>query len=162
MTALCAIEGQLVDVRNVGTHKCVKLTVHVPAEYARKVIDAFGWATGVDPVPVAIARMKGGDTTSKDEITPAATHDTAPPWARKPVASEKRLAQQAGICCADPVFQAFLYEHDMAIEKTEECAVTAVYLICGVASRKDIVPGSAAATAWDGLYSKFMAWKLSA
>ena len=52
-----AIMGSLVDVRNVGTHKSVKLTIHTPEEYAMKVVDPFGWPTGVNPIPVAIARL---------------------------------------------------------------------------------------------------------
>lgn len=57
MTDAAIISGSLVDVRNVGTHKSVKLTIHVPEEYAMKVVEAFGWPTGVNPVPVAIAHM---------------------------------------------------------------------------------------------------------
>jgi hypothetical protein len=57
MTDAAIISGSLVDVRNVGSAKSVKLTVHVPEEYARKVIDAFGWPTGATPVSVAIARL---------------------------------------------------------------------------------------------------------
>ena len=52
-----AIMGELVDVRNIGTHKCVKLTIHVPAEYAMRVFDAFGWPTAAEPVQIAIARL---------------------------------------------------------------------------------------------------------
>lgn len=60
MTKLAAIEGQLVGIKNVSTHKSACLTIHVPEEYALKVIEAFGWPTMVAPVHVAIARMGDG------------------------------------------------------------------------------------------------------
>ena len=58
MTEAAIIAGSLVDVRNVGTHKSVKLTIHVPEEHATRVVAAFGWPTGVNPVSVAIARLE--------------------------------------------------------------------------------------------------------
>jgi hypothetical protein len=51
------VTGSLTDIRNIGTDKSVKLTVHVPVELAMQVIDAFGWPSSVDPVPVAVARI---------------------------------------------------------------------------------------------------------
>lgn len=57
MNKPAAISAQLVDMRNVGTHKCLKLTLHVPEEQALDAIAAFGWPTGAAPVPVAIARL---------------------------------------------------------------------------------------------------------
>jgi len=88
--------------------------------------------------------------------------------ARKPIAPDKRLARQAGMCCSDKLFQAFLYEHDMLPEKpddpkqAEDAATLAVRLICGVESRADILPGTPAADQWDQLMSKFIAWKIAA
>lgn len=161
--AACYSDWKLVKTRSV-----VQIIFEIPLEAEGDAHDILGGM----PQPgkevwCAIARLKNGkdgeahvNSTSAIDTAPASVD--APVRARKPVASEKRFAQQAGICCADPVFQTFLYEHDMVIEKSEDCAVTAVYLICGVASRKDIVPGSAAATAWDQLYSKFTAWRIAA
>lgn len=57
MSEPAAIAAQIVDIRNLGTQKVVKITVHAPQEEALAVIDAFGWPTAVDPVPVAIARL---------------------------------------------------------------------------------------------------------
>lgn len=67
MTA-AAIAAQLVDMRNVGTHKVLKLTIHVPEEQALEAIAAFGWPTGVSPVPIAIARLNSsgaGERTAR-------------------------------------------------------------------------------------------------
>ena len=44
------IQAELVDVRNVGTTKSLKLTFHVPQERALAVIEKVGWPTGADPI----------------------------------------------------------------------------------------------------------------
>lgn len=68
MTDARAISAQLVDVRNIGVHKSIKLTIHVPEEQAMKVMELFGWPTMVAPVPVALARLneqpKGGEAAA--------------------------------------------------------------------------------------------------
>jgi hypothetical protein len=46
-----------VDARNIGTHKSLKLTLHIPAEMAEAFIRDFGWPTAADPIPVALARL---------------------------------------------------------------------------------------------------------
>lgn len=59
------LAGSLVDVRNIGVHKSVRLTIHVPQELAMRVFECFGWPTGATPVSVAIARfdeMKKAET----------------------------------------------------------------------------------------------------
>lgn len=52
-----AISAQLVDARNIGTHKSLKLTLHIPAEMAEAFIRDFGWPTAAEPIPVALARL---------------------------------------------------------------------------------------------------------
>ena len=42
MSDRAAISAQLVDIRNIGMHKSVKLTLHVPAEQAELVMKIFG------------------------------------------------------------------------------------------------------------------------
>ncbi len=137
MTKPAAITAELVDVRNVGMHKCIKLTLHVPAERAAEVIAAFGWATAVDPVPVALARLDTGGPVPSEatiidpvpvvlakwreglgaggpvprEAVSDPDRPDAPPPATKPrpaVAPEKRMTQRAAIMCNDPAFQNWL------------------------------------------------------
>jgi hypothetical protein len=94
---------------------------------------------------------------------PAPSADNAAARApSKPVAPEKRLTRIAAILCADPVFQSFLFEHDMIDERSEEKARLAVHFICHIKSRRDIIPGTPAGDEWEKLYSKFMAWKIAA
>lgn len=151
VTIPAAISAQLVDMRNVGTHKSLKLTLHVPEEYALKAIEAFGWPTGAHPVPVALARL----TEEK-------------PKAPGKVATEKRLVQQAGILCADRMFQKFLDQthHDEVLDlltdaplSEEEIASEFVRDYCGVKSRSEIILGSPAAEKWNTLAAEFEMWK---
>lgn len=60
MSKPSAIAASLVNMRNVGSHKSVALTIHVPEEQAHAVIEAFGWPTMANPVPIAIARLTEG------------------------------------------------------------------------------------------------------
>src|SRR5262245_12050060 len=71
MTDARAISVQLVDIRNVDTHKVVKLTLHAPQEQALKLTELFGWPTGVNPVPVALARMEVMPNQQSNNDTPA-------------------------------------------------------------------------------------------
>ena len=138
MTEAAIISGSLVDVRNVGTHKSVKLTIHVPEEYATKVVAAFGWPTGVNPVHVAIARLNENKTTPQQQGSQSSQarqdarssegdgaaaensvrQETSAPrpapvesvTALPGGAGKKSPAQIAGYLCTLPLFQKFLQE----------------------------------------------------
>jgi hypothetical protein len=49
MTDPAVFQGSLVDLKNVGTHKSVRLIVEVPEEYGEAIVRAFGWPTRVKP-----------------------------------------------------------------------------------------------------------------
>lgn len=153
MTKRAVISGSLVDVKNVNVHKCVRLTIEVPAELATTVIEAFGWPTQVNPVSVAVARLdlsKAKEPEAKPS-KPAQSFATMPP------------AQQAGIYCADPVFWRFLAEtfpHD-SIESADDAAKF-VRAKCLVASRSDIDNHKPSGRLWRDLVEDFRGWKLAA
>lgn len=139
MSKLAAIEGQLVSIKNVSTHKSACLVIHVPEEYALKVIEAFGWPTMVAPVPVAIAKL---DLSAKPE---------------KPKGG--KLAQRAGILCGEGVFRKFIQEHyAYSASHADECG-GAIRLICGVMSRADLDHNDEAAKIFRDLEASFEAWK---
>lgn len=72
---------------------------------------------------------------------------------------DKRLVQQSGMACADPVFRKFMLEqYSVDTGKTAE----GVREFCHVKSRAEILPGSEAAGLWEALWGKFLAWKLAA
>lgn len=164
------ISGSLVDVRNVGVHKAVRLTIHVPAEYAMKVFEAFGWPTSVDPVSVAIARLH-----SLPQRPPAveATPQPAPIGQAAPAGTAPRVrspAQIAGYICTLPSFHKFLQEKfpvqfNEALEflgpytTFEKAAAECVRDICTVDSRADITKDNAE---WSALLLAYRLWEKEA
>jgi hypothetical protein len=132
MTKRAAIFGSLVDVRNIGAHKCARLTVEVPAEQAAEIIAMFGWPTQAAPVPVAIARMVGEGTRPEPQ---------------------RSLSQQAGALCNDATFQGWMKTADR-----DACA-TKVREYCEVHSRAEIKVGTPAGDAWSELVEQFRTWQ---
>lgn len=174
MNQPAAISAQLVDVRNVGQHKAIKLTLHVPAEQAESVMAAFGWPTMVEPVPVALARLdmnkvSGAIAPEKDgegagQSTLAACDVSTPSASRRGEPSKKSWnemsgAQQAGILCGDPEFWKFLREKRNYICDNADDVAHAVRSLCGVSSRTEILPGTHAERHWRGLVSDYRAWQ---
>ena len=157
MTKLAAIEGQLVSIKNVSTHKSACLTIHVPEEYALKVIEAFGWPTMVAPVHVAIARMgdgSAGDLPSGSTTTPAAATKEKRKW------DELSIAQQAGIMCNEKGFQRYVSEAvgKRPDEVDTDAAATYVRTLCGVNSRAHIEGNETASRKFHALRISYDNW----
>jgi hypothetical protein len=146
-----AISASLVDVRNIATHKVVRLEIHVPAEQAQMVIDAFGWPTGVDPVPVAIARLVA-EKSASDAPKPVGE----PKERRRFV--ELSLAAQAGLRCNEKAFWKFLHDEMSYDIDSEAEAAEAVRDICGVESRAAIRDGEPSGKRWDRLNADYVNW----
>jgi len=183
MTA-AAIAAQLVDMRNVGTHKVMKLTIHVPEEQALAAIAAFGWPTGVNPVPIAIARLvekevmrnddgkrEGGlcatstsnapDADRPSTVTPPRQQETQPVDGAKTRMAfrDLRMANQAGILCASIPFLKFLSERLRADAiLTQDEAADYVRRYCGVKSRADIRPRTPSGDKWQRLVDEYRTW----
>lgn len=160
MSKAAAIAAQLVDIRNVGTHKVVKLTIHVPAEQAGLVFDAFGWPTGVDPVPVALARLRDSGETERvpsplREARGQSCDGSASASRHKQSWHDMSPAQQAGLLCGDPLFQQFLFEMHGCPEKTSSDAAEHVRIHCGVASRREINNEDRSGRLWRDLVADF-------
>jgi len=146
-----AISASLVDVRNIAQHKCVRLEIHVPAEQTGLVLAAFGWPTGVDPVPVAIARLNPTKAVS-DASKPAGE-----PKERRRF-QELSLPQQAGMRCEEKSFWAFLIQEMNYDCPNATTAADAVRDICGVTSRADIRDGEPSGKRWDRLNADYVNW----
>jgi hypothetical protein len=169
MNAPAAIAAQLVDVRNVGAHKSIKLTLHVPQEQAMAVMEAFGWPTGADPVPVALARLQEA-TAGVDRSSPAKARGEEPGGAvsssRRPQKSwhDMSAAEQAGVLCKDVKFHKFLQEMMPGPWKLlnkgddNERAALIVRAHCGVKSRSEIDGNEFAMMKWRAMVSDYRAW----
>jgi hypothetical protein len=134
MTVPAVISASLVDVRNIAAHKCVRLEIHV--------MQAFGWPTLADPVPVAIARL---------DLKAAAGQLEAPKHTKR--FADLPLPQQIGMRCNEPEFWRFL-DPNCASSDT---AADIVRAHCGVESRSEIKPGTEAARLWSELDAGFYA-----
>jgi len=163
MNAPAAIAAHLVDIRNIGTHKVLKLTIHVPEEQALATIAAFGWPTGVAPVPIAIARINESEVVPPDESNQQT--ETSPRQERVPdrvktktAFRDMRLSNQAGILCAEVPFQRFLAENFKRNISSAEDAAGYVRWYCGVASRSDIRPRTPSGDRWSKLVDEYRTW----
>lgn len=165
MTA-AAFKACFTDWKLIRGRKCVQIVFEVPVEAADEAYHVLGGMP--DPgksVWCAIARLRDTDAgESACQLSPdreAATATTPPVAASRSyrtVAPEKRLVQQAGICCADPVFQRYLRECRWIVTD-ENSAASTVRLCCDVKSRSEFIPGSLAGDRWEKLYGQFLAWR---
>ena len=116
--------------------------------------DASAPVEGDAPGPSTLAVVQTASASANGRGQPSP--------ARKPVDPERRLTQRAAILCGDGLFQKYLNEHSPlgcgpCIDKDD--AKRIVCEICQVKSRKDIIPGTVAATRWDFLESSFVCWR---
>lgn len=144
MSDKAAITASLVDVRNIAAHKCVRLELHVPAEQAPLVMQAFGWPTMVDPVPVAVARL--------------ANVTSIKPHQEKRRRENFSSAMLAGYRCTQPAFWRYLSETFNCAVPGEEEAAHIVRDRCGVDSRKQINLDPKAAAKWEEIEARFSVW----
>ncbi len=156
MKDAAAIAAQLVDIRNVGQHKCIKLTLHVPAEQAGLIMEAFGWPTAVDPVPVAVARLL---QQTREEVGAETTNRAQPALGDVPArAPRNKLAQEAGRLAKTQLFHRYLESRGFE-SVTEKGAAEYIRYTCGTKSRSQILPGTFAADRFLKLYNDFMFWR---
>lgn len=176
-----AIAGSLVSMKNVGAHKSVVLTLHVPEEHALKVIEAFGWPTMANPVSVAVARLsetaeQRSNHSAQGGADSFRVSEGSRPASASP-ASEKRqrtLAEKAAWYCKSPSFQDWLLGthscYDDALKQCdgsygpgnwsyEHAAKHTIYIHCGVTSRGDIIAGSVAGRLFLDLEAQFHDWQ---
>lgn len=108
---------------------------------------------------VAVLVQIGDDelpVTQSAKLAPDADNSTSAkrPW------RDMKPAQQAGIRCAEPIFQAFLKErYPEDWRALEGDAAELVRYICGVTSRADLNTVRTARDIWRELDDSFIAWK---
>lgn len=130
---------------------------------APKAFAAFG-LTGTNVAIAAISKEAAQAATVR-----ASTPNSEAPIKRSEQRGQTRLsflglpkAQQAGICCADPLFWQFLMDRDRSARlsvMTENDAADYVRSWCGVQSRSELNTSPMAAKAWDALEAEYYAWK---
>lgn len=156
-----AFKATFSDLKVIKTRRCVQVVFEMPIEQ----FDAAYEVLGGLPNPTAerwfaIAALKQEAPGSGD-----LTSESNPVSPRLPSQAKRSFRdlppqQQAGIRCEEPSFAAFLKEqwpddwHESAADPAE-----CVRLICRVKSRAELATNHKARVIWNGLNTKFEAWK---
>lgn len=167
MTA-AAFKATYSDWKLIKTRSVVQIVFEVPLNEADAAYHVVGGMPDVGAERwFGIAAIKlGGETGSQptppvEAAGPCGETADRPHKSRKPVAAEKRLAQQAGMLSSDAAFNRYLAECHKWYPADGDAA-TFIRSACNVNSRAEIVPGTPAGDIWIDLESRFTAWKLAA
>lgn len=162
-----AFKAAYADWKLIKTRSVIQVVLEIPLEQADLAYQVLGGM----PLPaseqwVAIARLDEGATVAPElPVEAAGPRGETPDRPHKPrklVAADKRLAQQAAICCTEPTFRKFLEEKHGYAPANEEDAAEALRDMIGVGSRSEIVPGTVFADRWDKIRGQYIAWKIAA
>lgn len=177
MTDKPVIHASLIDARNVGQDKEIKLELRIPAEAATHFLEIFGWPTRAAPVSVVIVPLKAVtdvvmEATIDDDETPPVPVSDEEFKLKEPVSEDVRMEErssfkrlprmkQAGMLCREPEFWTFLTakfpQMDHPIVNAAEAA-SAVRWWCQVDTRRDLDrKEGAASTLWDNLEAEYWA-----
>lgn len=156
MTAPAAFKATFSDFRLVKGRKVAQIVVEVPIEEADNALLALGGIPRPDLARwVAVARLSPVASISEPAaIAGAGVSDGAPASEKSERATgetkkEYTLANRVGMTCNDPNFREWLYRaHGVG---GDQGVADFVRGACGVESRKDILPGTVAATKWHAL-----------
>jgi hypothetical protein len=154
MTKPAAFKASYADWKLVKTRSCVQIIFEIPVEKANEAYEILGgMPISATESWFAIARLK----QQQEETNNIATEKPAPtqPPARAP---KNRLTTRAAILCNDQMFHRYLRQQGWDINNGADAAEH-IRTFCKVASRKDILPGTQAATRLDLLESAFTVWR---
>jgi len=160
---LPAIDGIYADLRQVKSRGIWQVLIEVPYEKAERLVDIFGLPRQDEPTWLAIARLTNPPGTNGSAATQASAAQEGTPTPSKPsvpggAKRERTLPEKVGMRCAEKRFQEWLVESGCAVSwASEEQAAFYVRSVCGVKSRKEIVPENVvAAKAWRDLETRFL------
>lgn len=144
MADTAAFQATVHGFRTIPSRGVVSITVEAPIEeHARiaEIAEHGAW--------VAVARLsKEGNPPSK---TLQQLYANVQEERKKP----NPLAQRIAMTCNEPAFATFLSEK---MGRSGDVAAN-VRKLCGVQSRKEILPGTDAAQKWDELHGKYLGWQ---
>lgn len=70
--------------------------------------------------------------------------------------TDQKAVQSAGMLCAEPSFQVWLFKHHMAEAMSEAHAIDAVYKHCMIQSRKELATNQSARQKWAQLKQAYL------
>lgn len=160
------MQGCYVDAKFMRGLKCMRISVDIPIEHSNQFLKAFGAPDGVNPVPVAIARLGNGAYAPSTETQ---SEPVADPVKETQGAVEPRKytrSQIAALKCQDNDFRMWLAgrhrsEWIRACSRTDDAmdASGAVDLtmkdVLGIKSKRELDSNPVAGAAWDKLLTDF-------
>lgn len=173
MSKVPAIQGSLVDARNIAVHKTLRLLVDVPVESAGRVLELFGWPTMANPIPVALAPLNpqavqnnepktttpqaAGGRARADALTPEQRSDIAVNAANVRWKGGK-LSRAAAFLCQAGAFHRFLEEHAMGKASNADEAAKILRGECNIESRAELDHDPQAASRFREIKASYDAW----
>jgi len=156
---MTAFRATYSDWKLIKTRGVVQVVMEVPLADADEAYDVLGG------MPVhgkerwfGIAALK---STTKE--APAQPRQESPPSSRPDGARrpwrDLSPQQQAGMHGNDPIFEAFLKEQRPDDWHEAQEAAACIRLICGVASRSELITNHKARVIWKQLDDEFQAWR---
>ena len=166
MTDKAAIAGTYSDFKIIRSRKVAQLVVEVPIEQAQALIAALGLPNPAEETWVAVARLeRAKEHDWRDFSTRVLGTIESPPQAVPEAPRPHRpfeqlpYPQQAALRCQDLSFRQFLRDAKNIGTHNAEEAAGAVRMLCEVASRKDIRPGTKAEKLWLRLNTHYTLWQ---
>jgi len=151
MVASAALSGDYVDLKFVKGRGVAVIHVEIPIEQAPDFVKAFGTPMPGTGVPVAMARLMAKGSPQTEEAPKERRK-----WADLP------LPQQAALLCDREAFWAYIRERHGANVRNADQAADILRHHCGVASRSELKPGTAAAAAFLQVQGDFDVWMRAA
>lgn len=146
MTDAAVIQATFADFRIIKGRKQTQLVFEVPIEQADEALRIMGGLPRSDAERwFAIARLEPKAATTSKE---------APEKPRQHF-SEMPLPQQIALRCGDKRFWDFILSTQRKFAGSSEDAAACVRSYCGVKSRSEIQPGTAAAEKWKRLDDQY-------
>jgi hypothetical protein len=165
MKNAAAFRASFADWKLLKTRGIIQVVFEVPLHEADEAYQALGGMP--DPAKERWFGIAALDEKRLEVYRPSREAEAAPETSRSPLlpAPASRLARRAGILCNHPVFWRFLEQEQRlsgftnATVTSSETAAGIVRTICGIASRRELIPGTPEGDEWEKLYGRFIAWR---
>lgn len=160
MKNAAAFRASYADWRLIKTRNVIQLIFEIPLEDHDQAYQALGGMPDQSTARwFAIARLTDGASAPAPREAESGLAESNRSASR--TASPARpasLAQQAAICCGNPVFWKFLSENFYVVQSKDEAAAC-IRTHCGVESRSEIKPENIAGGIWRVLHGRYLIWR---
>ena len=166
--APAVVVGQFTDIKSVKSLKVTRLTVEIPIELTKPVIDTLGYPVneGIN-VAVVVLNKEGNFHLGVNHSSPLLI-DQSPE--QKPEPQEKKeafnSASECAILCTKELFWRFLesyahsHHHESFEVQNKEDADRLVKSILGIDSKKVINMNKEVKINWNKLRAEYQAWQM--